>query len=288
MFKKLLKYDMKSVAKLWWIGAVASVAAAIISGFLIKNFIYVVQNETENVVAYLASILGIIFGVLCVLAIPLSFVFTLVLVLVRFYRHFFTDEGYLTFTLPVKRSTLLLSKTVNSLIWFSAHFAVEIISFLILLVLVIPAENGAFINLTIFEEIGKGFTMLWDQVGAWLIVYILEAVLIIFATLIFSITMFHFCITFGSVLVKKAKILVSIGIYYGFNAVFNGLTQFGIFLFGGFISEGIGILMINATKNQNCATAAFLILSVFSAIAAISAALYSITQYMLERKLNLA
>ena len=45
----------------------------------------------------------------CVMAIIASAVVTELLVFVRFYKNFFTDEGYLTFTLPVSRKDLLLS-----------------------------------------------------------------------------------------------------------------------------------------------------------------------------------
>ena len=49
MFNKLLKYDMKAVSKLWWIGAVVSLAASVVGAVLIRFFIQVSESETENV-----------------------------------------------------------------------------------------------------------------------------------------------------------------------------------------------------------------------------------------------
>ena len=40
-----------------------------------------------------------------------------ILVYVRFFKNFFSDEGYLTFSFPVPRRTLYLAKTVNAFIW---------------------------------------------------------------------------------------------------------------------------------------------------------------------------
>ena len=41
----------------------------------------------------------------------------MVLIVVNFYKTLITDEGYLTFTLPVSPTKLLLSKVLNGIIW---------------------------------------------------------------------------------------------------------------------------------------------------------------------------
>ena len=289
MFNKLRKYDMKAVSKLWWIGAVVSLAASVVGAVLIRFFIQVSESETENVFLVLISVLGAIVGFFCIIAIVLSFVLTLVLIFARFYKNFFTDEGYLTFTLPVKRSALLLSKTVNAMIWFCAHYGIIIVSLGLFLLLVSPPEEGgSFINPMIFEGLAGAFEGLWSTCGPWLIVYIAEALIIAFIYVLFSIILIHFCITFGSVIAKKAKVIVSIGIYYGISWVVGALWQFGAYFFAGFMSSGMSILMEDATKNQIFAIYALLIMVVAAILATICAALYSITQYMIDRKLNLA
>ena len=151
-----------------------------------------------------------------------------------------------------------------------------------------PEENGFIINFSVFKEIGEWFKVAWMSVGAWLIVYILEALLAIFACLLFSISLVHFCITVGAVLVKKAKLILSIGIYYAFSSSLTAIFQFGVLLFGDSISYGMEILMENATPNQVFATYALLVLGIFAMLTTIAVALYSATQYMLDRKLNLA
>lgn len=289
MFKKLLKYDMKAVSKLWWIGAVTSLAAATVGALLIKFFVYYAENDSTNVFIGLISIFGFFLALFCILAVIISFVFTQVLVFARFYKHFFTDEGYLTFTLPVKRSALLLSKTVNAAIYISAHTIVLVISFFLFFTLTVPSQQtGAFLNLEIIKVLGESITTLWSNIGAWLIVYVLEAILIAFVYLLFSILLVHFCITLGCTLIKKARLLVSIGIYYAISSVLSALWQFSSHFFVSLIFDGMPILMENATKNQTFAAYALLALLILSMLSAISAILYSITQYMLDRRLNLA
>ena len=42
---------------------------------------------------------------------------TAIIIAVRFYKNTYSDEGYLTHTLPVKRGTLLLAKVIAGTIW---------------------------------------------------------------------------------------------------------------------------------------------------------------------------
>ena len=206
MLKKLLKYDMRAVSGLWWIGAVISVAAAVVGAFLIRFFTYVNQLEEPNVILSMASILGVLVAIFCILAIFLAFVFTVVLVFVRFYKNFFTDEGYLTFTLPVKRSTLLFSKMVNATVWFSAHFGVIVLSALLFVLLVWPPEaDGFFINFAVFKNIGELFVREWDRLGAWMIVYDLVAFLCSLFFFRFILCCFISASPSGQCLRKKQK-----------------------------------------------------------------------------------
>lgn len=48
-----------------------------------------------------------------------SSIITLIFILMRYYKNFFTDEGYLTFTLPVTPHELLWTKLISGMIWLS-------------------------------------------------------------------------------------------------------------------------------------------------------------------------
>ena len=111
MLKKLSKYDLRSVRKLWIIFALISVCASVIGSFTLKVILYDEFNHP------LISILGLLGTYAAFMAILIFPIVMFILVFLRFYKNFYTDEGYLTFTLPVKRGTLLMSKTLNAMIW---------------------------------------------------------------------------------------------------------------------------------------------------------------------------
>ena len=288
MLRKLLKYDIRAISRFFWIGAVVSVAGSVVGALLMRFFLYTMENETEGALV-LFALLAMIASVACIIGVILSFVFTVVLVYVRFYRHFFTDEGYLTFTLHVKRSTLFLSKKLNAMIWLVSHAALLCLCVLLFAVLVTPSKpDGFIINFSILTGLGHFFALSWDAVGAWLLVYLLEAVLLFVVYLLFSVLLVYFCITVGAVLAKRAKVLVAIGIYYAITSTLSVVTQFGVLLVGVTLTEGIAVLSEDGGVGQAAAAYAFLVLAVFAAISAVAFLLYALTQRMLDRKLNLA
>ena len=289
MLRKLLKYDLSAVARLFWIGAVLSVAGGILGGVLIRAFSWIADLDTDNLILNLSALFFIMTGLVCLFAVAVSFLMTKILVYVRFYKHFFTDEGYLTFTLPVKRSTLLLSKTLNAVIWFSAQFVLTALSVLLFILFVTPAEpGGGPLNPMVLEGIAELLAIAWTEIGAWLLVYLLEALLIGLAYLVFSTLLVYFCITVGAVLVKRAKILLSIGIYYAVSSALSILRQLLLLVLGPFLLDGLSLLALHTTKNQFSAIFALLILLIPTVLAALGALLYLFTQRLLDRKLNLA
>ena len=289
MLGKLLKYDLKSTLKLFLIGAIISPVAAIGGGVMLRLFFGIVESNSESIVLNLFAVFCMISGFVCLLLVGLFFFFTQILVYVRYYKNFFTDEGYLTFTLPASRGALFFSKTVSATIYFVAQTVISVLSFLLFAIVVTPAERGAFpLNFDVLAGIGQLLSELWSLCGAWTLVYILEVLLIGLAVLVYSTMLVYFCITVGSILVKRAKLLLSIGIYYAFNSILSTLSQLAIFLFGVFTVEGVTILSEGMTKNQACATFALLFLLILAAVSAVAALLYSLTQTLLDRKLNLA
>lgn len=171
MFGKLLKYDFKYVARIWWMLAVGVLGLSVAASLVFRA---IFLNINSNGFFAFLSVLGMFFLVVSFIGIFGSLVVTEVLVFVRFYKNFYTDEGYLTFTLPVKRSKLLLSKTLNSIIWFALHTALILVCVVIFLGLGIGSSMGT----PPLKTVGISIGWLWDKVGWWLIVYAVEAILL--------------------------------------------------------------------------------------------------------------
>ena len=290
MFRKLLKYDILSVARLWWIVALSVPAASVIGALALRFLIDVSSSSLEpDALTIILTIFAGFVSLACATAVILSGWVTIILIYVRFYKNLFSDEGYLTFTLPVSRKQILLSKTLNAFIWNFLHSILYVISLFIYLTIAPPAKEGGFIiNTVAFEFIGSGIKEIWNFIGGWSVLFSLQALIISLIATFMTISVFHLSITIGSIIVKKAKIVASIGIYYGINIAISMLFRIIYSLFGYFIMPGFSVIMSSATKNEICLSVAVFITIFTCVIGIVTIILYNITQHLLERKLNLS
>ena len=112
MFTKLLKNEWRASRKT--IGLLCAVI--LISGLLIGSaslgLFYMAENTGSDALFVLLTILVVV----CVVAVALSCAASVFYALWRFYRSRFTEEGYLTYTLPVNHHQLMLSGILVS-VW---------------------------------------------------------------------------------------------------------------------------------------------------------------------------
>lgn len=121
MLGKLLKHDFKALFRNYGLLFIALFGVT----FLYKLYLFLPRNivlEFTNGlmgVLYVVVILGCLFG-------------TVVINIVRFYKNLVTDEGYLTFTLPVSSKQIIASKLISSLVMdILMAFAVLVSTFLL-------------------------------------------------------------------------------------------------------------------------------------------------------------
>lgn len=289
MLRKLLKYDSRPIARVWGIIAVAILALSVVGSITLRFLITNAASADESWLMSLTYIIGVLLIVICFIGIFASPLATSVLVYLRFYKNFFTDEGYLTFTLPVSRKKLLLSKTINAFLWLTLNTVLIVICVLIFCLIAPPTYGEGLINTVVYKDvIGHGISGLWKSIGGWSIVYIIIFAIMAAAMQLFSINLIHFCITVASVTAKKLKLLLAFGIYYAINSVMSFAFQifgvFGILMMG----EGFIILLEEATQNMVCLTVALILLIACAMISAFAGTMYFATLGNLERKFNLA
>ncbi|MBR2876719.1 MAG: hypothetical protein IKC01_06245 [Clostridia bacterium] len=112
MFGKLLKNDLKAQ----WFSVSAIYYCALIAVVVFEIGANVIDETKPKVIC----------GGLVCLALLVASVTTLITVALMFNNTMFGKAGYLTLTLPVKTSTLLISKTVSGLIWIFSVYALLI------------------------------------------------------------------------------------------------------------------------------------------------------------------
>ena len=138
MFTKLLKNEWRASRKT--IGLLCAVI--LISGLLIGSaslgLFYMAENTGSDALFVLLTILVVV----CVVAVALSCAASVFYALWRFYRSRFTEEGYLTYTLPVNHHQLMLSGILVS-VWdiFLTVLAAFVAVFLAMAVLPFPGGN---------------------------------------------------------------------------------------------------------------------------------------------------
>lgn len=274
MLKKLLKYDLRSVFRFWWIVALISVGMAVLGGFA-QEILY--NDDAPRVINVVASVI-VFFSYFCSMGLA---VLTQVLLFIRFYRNFFTDEGYLTFTLPVKREMLLNSKVLTGFIAMAAVAAVCALNFSI--IFAIP-EYEIFRSGEIFRNIEQAMREIPNHLVGPLLTIGIEALVIAALVLLLSVLFLYCCITFGSMIVKKGKLFASIGIYYGATSLFSTAIQLMLILGVG----SIAVWMTPIAEQQLPTIVALILLAFILFLAALCALVYAFTHWMLGRKLNLS
>lgn len=276
MMKKLLKHDLRAVFKYWWIGSVVSLALSLLGGCVLSSM---TGGPPDRPVFMVLSGLFLMFLIIGLAIFPLA---AMILVYIRYYTNFFTDEGYLTFTLPVKRSQLFLSKVLTALITELVTFAVLAIDFGILASIGLSKviKEGA----AVVETFSLGFP-LEDMPGiGFILLYAAEILLIILIGLLGNILFIYFCITFGSLVVRKGKIAVAFGMYYVANSVLTSIIQ--IFLSFGMIGVSDWLMQLEGAMLYTFIGVIGLIVMILFAIFA--AIFYWLNYWMLDRKLNLS
>ena len=288
MLKKCLKYDLRAVGRIWWILAASMAGAFIVASLSLRVLIQSTLDPDPSAVLLTLSIFGGLISILCVFAIFAAMTVSIILVYWRTYTHFYTDEGYLTFSLPVKRSTLYLSKVLTSAIVETSMVILCILGVSLMLLVVPPAENGELLNTVVFKSLFEGIQYLADLTGSgWFLAWAIAFLPLPFICQFFTSGMTFLCLTVGSVIAKKHKLLAAIGIYYGVTTVLSTIGQFAFyFLANGFV--GFFDICSNAGTLTTGISGTAVILIVDLAFACMAAVTHFITVNLIERKLNLA
>lgn len=207
-----------------------------------------------------------------------------VLMIRRFYRNIYSNEGYLTLTLPVRRGSVIWSKLICSVVWVIGTFAVLMLSGIIL---ILSDTTNSFMSVL-------ADTLL---IAEWLIKFIDLRIWVIAAEL----SAFGLVSLFKSILILYA--VVSIGQLFKHHRILGSFVGYGIVSIIGRIVEsvyswlmGLSSLSIDFTRQMYSGhlldqTVLFNIqvsLIVYIVLSAIFAAvLFMFTELVMRRHVNL-
>ena len=128
MFSTLIRYDFKRQFKMMLPFYIAPLVASGIFIFVYWRITNLSEIEQYFMIPYMLAILVSIF------VIPAAFFGVFAVVFAYFYRSLISDEGYLTFTLPVTYNQILASKTITGSIYTLVGMLIMLASFILLFV----------------------------------------------------------------------------------------------------------------------------------------------------------
>ena len=284
MFSKLLKHEWKANVGLMSILTLAVVGVGILGTIALRVLVNygdtITQSESVLVLLLfpLSTLVFVSYMGIAVYVAAVGFV-----LMYRFYKHKFTDEGYLTFTLPVKTNHIFLSSGLNMVIWTVISFLVALLMYAMML-LCGTAQEGlfnddiveAFSSLGIFiDGIGEEFT---ELMGAGFVPLLILNVLVV---PLFSTVIAMTCVTLGAVVAKKHKILAIIGISYGVEMVLSILLSVVTYL-PLFIAA-----IIDPSMESPMLYITLTLILTFLLQAGITVGGYFLSTYLMKHKLNL-
>jgi hypothetical protein len=278
MLAKLLKYDIRSVKRFGLPILLAVAAATVLGSAAIGGIIGSTGGAAEGSIALSILLIFLFLAIVAVvLVLALAVAGVQIAVYVDFYRSLVSDEGYLTFTLPVKAWQILLSKLLNALIWSTIVGAAVMASVSVLFTVGVLVDTGELIGFSEIVYVFTSFLDMMDTIPPGAVALLLQMPILSFVMAVNSLLLFFMAIFFGSVLAKKHKLIAAIGCVFGVNMIYNFFVQiFSLFLSLPLSFASDPLLYLNIFL-----PVCILLLAVLSVV------FFKLTEHMMEKKLNL-
>ena len=290
MLGKLMKYEWKSVYKMGSILLLAMFAVTVLGCMVFQmpwmRDLFADDSNVDEVQAiifafvmmvsflvYIFMLMGVTYGIMIFLG-------------VNFFKTMYTDQGYLTNTLPVKPHQLLNSKILVAGFWY---LLIEI-GVIVSVVALIFAFGGGIASAVDGYSFGEAMAMLWDEMamalqsefGDYMIHFGVVMLIMLLISPFTTMIILFSALTIGQ-LSKKHKALMGI------------LTYFGLCMVTGIIASAVQMiysirLSINTFQNPE-AISEMDMLGIYDYTLVINvvmaAVLYYVSHRILTQKLNL-
>ena len=259
MLKKLMKYELMATGRIF-----LPLYAALIVFTLINRLLQLLPVTAPQVISIIISVILMV-GIM---------VLTFVITLQRFRNNLLSSEGYLMMTLPVSTDSLIISKMLAATIWNLASVIVVMASIFILI-----AQPFR------LEDIAYALRSVWSLVSGTpmqSIVYTVELLVVLMLSSFSGILLLYACMSLG-MLVNKRRGLFSFGAYIVITTAIQTVCALIFAL----------LLALNATdfldfsEFTSFSQIQAAILFWLAVAAAVCAAFYFLTRYMLKSRLNL-
>lgn len=288
MFGKLMKYENRKLSKYMLPLFAASTVASVVMALMLWLFIGTTETSPdENFLSILLLMGSMILAFVMWMVIVAANSGSYILLGVRFYKNFISDEGYLTFTLPVTAGQLLGSKTLSAFIWRILSTVVFIINMIIVcLGFILPMSDK--LNDDLLADLKFTFAVLGDAMAeaftaGEVVMLVISLIFFVIVMELLNLGVLYLAITLGGVMAQKHKALAGIGLYMVLNTVISTVVQivYSIFSALAMFTDGM------SGEPSLFAISLFLLISA-ALCTAFTCIIYFIIRYLLGNKLNLA
>ena len=263
--------------------------------------LYVLGELVASIIIITVSFLMIIsrlVDTLISVLLPITFTVMFIINLVNFYTSLLTDEGYLSFTLPVKPVTILGSKFLNASIW---NLSFGFIALIGVLVTKIPTFLYSLVeSIRVFGLSWEGIKAFFDGLSVvvgkdginplniiltFLLVPVLYLVMILAQQ-----SFFFFTIFLGGALAKKHKLLAGAGFSIAGYYIFGLIEQ--LIAWGTMILCITPLFLIDTIPPNLVANMVILILNIVlflttGVLLLVLVGFFALTGWLMTKKLNL-
>lgn len=289
MLGKLIKYEWKSTYKMCGIiiMVIAGVTLVGALGFVLPFKLIMEDSEAleESMMGAFWAMMMMMSMMLYIIALVGASYAMMIYQGVHFYKTMYTDEGYLTQTLPVTPRQLLFSKTLVAGIWnllvgLSIGISIMILIFAFISS-VAPPEAWRELD-EVWRELQRELARDMDAQLGFNIAHAVLSLLLMFILTPFCTMMTMFgALTIGQ-LSKKYKALIGILSYFGamiVQSILMQILQF-VFTFG-------NVLFQNSTRTENYTNVFGTYDSSIVVALIMGVSMYFVAHHILTRKLNM-
>ncbi len=289
MLKKLLKHDFKALARILLPLNLITFAFGLVAagaGFLgFAAFEIDACSPADEIIAETMGAMAGLALVICTLLVLASTVGTFTVVAWRFYRNLFTDEGYLTLTLPATAGQLAASKIIAGLAWMLANAA----TVMVCLMLINLAATGFDLGFDVMDSMpvwllkatsNRLIDSFGDPYGPFALSSLIGSAIL---QMLFMMLMIFASLALGAAAAKRHKIAAGVGIFIGLWAAFGMLAgTIGLMI-------GFANMMVDAVLSLDTSAATIALVRAENAILQVGAiaGFWALVVWVLKRKVNL-
>lgn len=271
MLAKLLKYEFKATGRTLLPVYVLLIAVSLLVKITVTggHYDFMLGDSLMGMLqAVIMLAYGCIIGTVCIV--------TVLLLIQRFYKNLLRDEGYLMNTLPVAPWQNIMAKLIPAVIWSLISLCMAALS-----TFIISMDMHDWVMF--FSKFGDLMYQIFTEFGVHGPLFILEALLLIFAAMAHEILQVYAALAMGHT-ANSRRILWSVAAYIGITLAVSFITMLGLQLL---TTNGLGQAIYDMLYGHYYAAmhCGLWVLIIYTML--FNAVFFGVANHILKHKLNL-